>query len=132
MSGYVVEKEVRHPLRERMDIELPFAIRADCPHCGALPNRPCLLVNWTHPARSEKARQLDREGKLSTRKTLNDLPEFIKKDLVAYAINNQIEPIKLNEMTTERLFECWCTLNGIIGLSDKLVQVYECIKEVRG
>jgi hypothetical protein len=132
MSGHIVNVNIPHPMREQQDKEMPFALRAACPHCGAFPGRPCFLKDWTHPARSEKARQLDREGKLLKKKTLNDLPEFIKKDLVAYCTANCIDPRELHNLRTEELFNYWCVWNNLTDLGTKLLNVFESIKEVKG
>jgi hypothetical protein len=132
MSGHFVDLNVPHPLQEQMAKEMPFALRADCPHCGAFPGKPCVIKKWTHIARSEKAKDLDRKGQLLQRKTLNDLPEYIKRDLVAYCMNNRIDPRNLNNMTTDELFNCWCHWNGLVNWAARLANVYEYLREVKG
>jgi len=126
-SGHIVDMNVRHPLREQMDREMPFDLRADCPHCKAKPGGKCFLKDWTHPARHQRAIDLDREGKLQN-KTINNLPEPIKRDLVSYCLDKGLDPRQLHNASTATLFKYWCEHNQF----ESVLIAFNLIEEVKG
>jgi hypothetical protein len=127
MPHEVSKDAVRHPIWERAMKDRPFDLRADCPFCGVSPGKPCIL-STTHVARHERALELEREEKLPPLKTVNDLPEYIKKDLVLYCKCANIEPSELHSTSAIKLLRYWCSQMDFIDV----IKVIDAIEEVKG
>ncbi len=126
MSGHIVNTNIPHPLLDEQLKRYPQDLRVECPFCHARPGQPCVM-SWTHPARSKEAQHL--QPKI---KTVNDLPNTLKKDLLDYCEANKIDPRTLHEVSAEVIFDYWCKQHGFMEWSSMFISVWDSIKEIKG
>lgn len=130
MSGHIVNTNIRHPLLEKAMAEKDLALKVKCPYCNAEPGQLCRNKQFpTHPARFKEYQLAERTGCLPKPKTWMDLPQHILKDIILFTEDNNSE---LTDQTSARdALDMYLEWNGIIGYTDRIIEAWEKIKEVK-
>jgi hypothetical protein len=122
----------KFPLKSRAAEDMPLDLQVQCPYCRAEPHTPCVLIAWTHPARHAQAITAQKTGQLHPKPTFNSLPQNIKADIESFISENNLDTdVDVDTAAPARLFEYWCDWNGLIGYSEKLIEVLDALRSIR-